>query len=92
MTVDTFADRQSAHYQERVVKVIVGLRDLADRVEREGSRVTNKVSLPGHGWAAHKVLHEVTWGFANLNLDGLVLAACEADEAARVEASNPATV
>lgn len=48
-------------------KISKGLRDMADAIDRaaaEKSRSLDRISI--------NTVHEVTWGVANLNLDGLM--------------------
>lgn len=83
----TWADRHAEHYNRLLASVVAGLRRVADDVERQGAKTANRVDAPEHGWAAHNVIHEITWGVANLNLSALILAAAEADRPAQEETS-----
>ena len=80
---DAHAERFLAHMKERFAKnghaVAKALRDMADEVDREVDAPPNKVNAPAHAWKAHRVVHIVTWGVANLNLNALVLDAAETD-------------
>lgn len=68
-------------YSEQVDKISERLHRLADDVKREGKarNSTYDIGGLGHITAAQRVLHEVTWGIANLNLNGLLSWAMEAD-------------
>lgn len=76
-----YAKLMGDRYEEKVADMVVSLRSLADRIERDAAPTPNHVSVPRFAWAAHNVIHEVTWAMANLNLDSLVVLAAEADEA-----------
>jgi hypothetical protein len=72
------AEAAAQRYRERLEKVSTALTDLAAQVLREGE--------PRDGdylWAAQKVIHDVAWGVANLNLDILIASASDARETQR---------
>jgi hypothetical protein len=75
-------DWAQQRYEGHVNRIAEGLRSLADRVERTGHS-----PRPGrsntYSTAACDVLHDVTWGVANLNLDNLLNAALDADDTGR---------
>ena len=87
----TYSRASHDRYQRNLAKAAQGLRDLADRIEREGA------VEPGEGHdriyvqRAGDVLHAITWGIANLGADTLLSAASDADFARREEqqASRP---
>lgn len=66
-------------YHQNVDVMVRRLRDVADQMERDGHRTENHVGSPPYSWAAHSVVHAVTWGVANLGLDNLTLLAAEID-------------
>lgn len=77
---------------DRMHRVANGLRDLADEVERHAARGERRYeSGNGMSWVllASDVVHKVTWGVANLNLDGIVANARDADEAIRNDPEDP---
>lgn len=81
-------DVTHANYERAVTRVTQGLRDLADRIEREARDVRpGHIITPDspHTAAAQRIIHEAMWGLANVNLDRVVSAATEADEAIRIE-------
>jgi hypothetical protein len=80
------------HYAGMVTEVARALRDLAARVEREGTLRPERdvIGVPAGAWSAHQVVHAVMWGVANLGLDGLVTIAAEIDTLRR-EVHSPTT-
>lgn len=69
---------------ESIDKTVDGLRRLADRVEAEATRVPKVGSGPGRGTyaaIAADVIHDITWGVANLQLERLCTEAAAADTA-----------
>lgn len=76
---ETWPEIADRRYRDAVVTVADRLRDMADRVEREGLRIAG----PGrsYGKAASSAIHELTWGVANANVERLVSDAADADEA-----------
>lgn len=91
----TWAERMQRQYAEGLANVANDLREMADRVERDGMpRRRSDGSLAAIGYpegsefsaAAHRVLHAITWGVANLNLEHLLRRAVEADAAPRLDA------
>ena len=79
----TWEQESDRIYRESVAHVAQRLRDLAAEVERDGLRISE--ATEGHTLAAGRVVHSVTWGLANLNLDGLIRRAADAT-GARAEA------
>lgn len=67
-------------YTANLAKVSARLRELADRVDREG-KVRERPYQLSHSVSAQQVLHEVTWGVANLGLENLLASASDADVA-----------
>lgn len=81
------AEDRAANFPRVVKRVADALRRLADEVEREGElwEPTDFDRAPlRHVKAASRVLHTVTWGVANLNVEAVVEAAAEADALAHV--------
>ena len=84
-----YSAKGAADYYDRNLAKIVGrIRTLADTVEREGKPITGQFRPAGatphpdfHG-AAERVVHEVMWRLANLNLSELMSAAYDAHQAA----------
>lgn len=80
------ADVQQYHarrFDERVGVLVQSLRGMADDVERRGaaSPTLREPNDPDYVRAATTVIHTVTWGLANLNLDGLIEDAAKANGA-----------
>lgn len=82
---DPITVRMAAHqherYLDRLADIAADLRSLADRVEREGE-ARPRFGAPenfDHVTGAAGVVHAVTWGVANLNLDILLADAADAD-------------
>lgn len=77
----------SRFYAKQVADVVRRLRGLADEVEREGRArpgvMGRQDGRPEYVHSAQQIVHAVTWGLANLNLDGVISAGNEADQAAR---------
>lgn len=84
----TWAEVQSRHYGVKVAVIAADLRSLADRIEREGKPRPSSVYTAGteHQTAAGAIVHAVMWGLANINLDGLIREAADADAAPHVDA------
>lgn len=59
------------------------IRDMADRVEREGvpSATRSMAGTPRYANAAEQVLHALAWDVANMSAYRLVSAAAHADAA-----------
>lgn len=76
---------QHVRYETHTARIANALRDLAERVEREGKvRPTDYDGNESpHVYRAANVVHELAWGFANLNADVLLNAALDADAALR---------
>lgn len=71
------------HYDSSLASVVRALRDMADRVEREGvpRDTPGAAGTPRFADAAENALHAITWGLANANADRLISAAAHADAA-----------
>lgn len=83
---DRWAQAAADQYQRRIEAIAARLHDIAAEVQREGvARVghVNADGKPDYLWSAQQVLHTVTWGVANLNLDGLLSTAADAQNAVR---------
>ena len=78
-------DWAQQRYEGHVDRIARDLRYLADRVERTGHNARPERSNT-YSTAACDVLHEITWGVANLNLDNLLNAALDADDTGQVDA------
>lgn len=87
MATPTYADRMSEQYARRIDSIAHQLRALADTVEREGEPRPQRShhSLPPHMNSAQRVIHEVTWGVANLSLSTLLDTAHDADSATQAD-------
>lgn len=80
---DHYRGSQVESYEQRLAYTAHALRRLADRIEQEGKphpRTLENKTLP-YSYAAGHVVHEITWGVANLNLETLLYWAASADEA-----------
>jgi hypothetical protein len=81
-TDERYARNQDERYHEKIAEMARRLRTLADDIERKGNaREFKSVLTPRHVNAATNVVHALAWGMANLNADGLVQAAGDADGA-----------
>ena len=83
-------DHTAEAYARRVQTMVKGLKNLADEIEREAMRPAVRHSdkydeKVSYGDAAHRVIHSLHWGIANLHYDGIVQAAADADYALRAE-------
>ncbi len=91
MTDTSFSDSMAASYDRRLATIVQRLRDLADEVERDGkprpniTRRDGAVVTDDYIGAAANAIHAVTWGVANLNLDGLVATASDVHYARELE-------
>lgn len=76
---DKWYERRVAERKEKIVR---GIRRLADDIERAEP---NSTVNAGHRFStmASNIVHEMTWGIANLHLDILVEACGSADELER---------
>lgn len=82
-----YAKNRSDAFSDKVQFIADKLRLIADEVEREASvKVDISTMVPDHARSASEVVHKVAWGVANLHLDGLIMAAAEADRAPQVQA------
>lgn len=76
---ESVAKHEHDRFHASAAHVIRHLRDTADQMERISEDANN---LPfQHGDVASRMLHTLTWGTANSNVDGLIRAAYEADKA-----------
>lgn len=68
-------------YERQIQRIVSGLRDLANDVENAGiPRSTPGITgTPRFARSAEQVIHNLIWGMANLNADGLIEAAVQAD-------------
>lgn len=62
------------------------LRQLAAEIEQESAQGISDAIAGRHEWStytrvASRMVHDVTWGMANLNLDGVIDVAIETDKA-----------
>ncbi len=73
-SVDPRAERLFAHQ----ARIAAQLRSLADRVERQKPAMSVRSAHP-YASLASDIIHEVTWGVANLNLSSLTEAAADAE-------------
>jgi hypothetical protein len=81
------AEAAAQRYNERLAKASAALTDLSAQVLREG-----KPRDGDYVWAAQKVIHDVVWAIANLNLDILVASASDARDAQREAAEESASL
>lgn len=92
---DTIAEHAGEFYLRQVDNVAKGLREMADDLERQGKDVKPSWGgydkLPSYGNAAHRVVHTLHWGVANLHFDSLIQAAADADYALRAPYAEEAT-
>lgn len=67
--------------REGIVQRVRCLRDLADRIECDGEREIAQAEQGKGTYArvACEMVHEITWGVANLHLDTLISTAADAD-------------
>lgn len=56
-------------YDEELAKIVSGLRNMADTIERNGKIVGRDKT---HHAAAARVIHELNWGVANLSVEHLI--------------------
>ena len=86
-TIDQdYVDAQTERYADSLKKVAGRLRDIAERVEREGKPTVGHLQadgLPDYLWAAQQVVHEIHWGLANAHVDTLLSSAADAHSAVR---------
>ena len=60
-------------YEANLAKIVKGLHDMADRIERDG-----KTDNPEHAARkAGQVVHELAWGTANLTVESLIASALD---------------
>lgn len=83
---DDYVKKQSERFSNRARSTAEGLRKIADDVERRSKvKPDIRTMIPDHAKAAEEVIHTIHWGIANLNIDGLVRAAADADRAPQVQ-------
>jgi hypothetical protein len=75
-----------------VANVVAQLRRLADRIEQEAvanieNARTRKTEYSTYGRVAGQVIHEISWGVANLNLSNVIDAASDAASAQQEKAT-----
>lgn len=79
----TAHDAHTDYAVERVYRqkdaIVAGLRELADAVDRCKPRANPKAMEPNYGDLAYDVQHAITWGLANLHLDGFARNCAEVD-------------
>lgn len=76
------AEQMGARFLRRgVAERVARLRDLADRIESEAEQnITRAETGRGtYGRVAADIVHELTWGFANMHLGTLLSTATDAD-------------
>jgi hypothetical protein len=78
------SDREAAfyrsHYERTLANIAGNLRELADRVERDGRlRPVRVAEGRDASWSASQVVHAVQWGMANLPLQLLIQSASDID-------------
>jgi hypothetical protein len=88
MTEPTYAEVAAATYQQQAQHIPVLLRRLADQIAQLEVTPSARDLHPDHTDHAQQIVHEVTWGVANLGLPRLVHYAGRADRAAREGASH----
>lgn len=84
----TWTERAHQRYLDGLAGVVHDIREMADRVERDGQpgRCFGYPEGSDHAAASHDALSAVTWGVANLDMANLMRIAVEADAAPRLEA------
>jgi hypothetical protein len=84
------------YYSRQVDRVAAGLRDLADKVEQEGrarpGSTGRRDGRPEYVAAATRVVHALSWGFANLPVETLLTNANDADQISRPETAESEVV
>lgn len=78
-------DRAVARLKDKVAAMVDRIHQLAGEVERTAASEMSRAERQRHEWSsfarvAEAIVHEVTWGMANLNLSALVDIAAEADK------------
>lgn len=81
MNERTLKSMEEKRFRDNAARAADRFREIADEIDRAMSRPRNRMNAPEFGWRAQQILHAVTWGTANANLDGLVLLASEVDTA-----------
>jgi hypothetical protein len=82
--LDLYATHARSAVDDKLTEITQQLRDLADTVDRIRTRKGTPHPVDGgpqSGEKAKRVLHEITWGVANLNLETLMSLAIEAETA-----------
>lgn len=79
----TLEQFQADRLRQSIVNRAEALRTLADRLDGIANGVDHvgKPGFPSYGSLAVGVVHELTWGVANANVDHVVQAAVDADQA-----------
>jgi hypothetical protein len=79
---DAYVRYTHDHFRAQADQVAADLRKMADRVNRVLIAESDGASGPRHASCASEIVHDVIWGFANLDLDRLTVSAATADVAA----------
>ena len=82
-----YTEFQVKYTREKIESIAHKLRRLAEEVEREAAKLDSPGKAPS---AVSNVMHSVTWGVANLNLDILVDNLVRIQEAVLAEAQDDA--
>ena len=88
MAEDTTGQAEYLHYLEarfegQKAAIAQRLRNLADDVENHEVSLDLKDKKPDYSRSARNILHRLTWGWANLGLDGLVGDCADTDRVLR---------
>jgi hypothetical protein len=90
MTDNRYSAVAAERFDAKIAETADRLRHMAEEVERDGRARKNFMrkpdDRPDYIYAAQRVIHTVTWGLANLNLDGLVSVADEVHFARTLDA------
>lgn len=76
------ADHTRERFHANTLNIAERLRNLAERIEHEAayvSKVSGTNSYDSLAGVSSRITHEVAWGVANLNIDGLVTIAHDFD-------------
>lgn len=77
---DHYIEHQTQTWMEKKAYIATQLRRLADEIERvEPSKGLGAHPYPNYAGAAYTVVHTITWGLANMHIDGLAKDAAEID-------------
>lgn len=77
------ADTYTGFYIDAVGDISDRLRRLADTVDRECKALDRRDTPAAYATTTENILHEITWGVANLNAERLISKATRADDAVR---------